>query len=265
MDINYYINYDLPVPYRNINIYPVTVKEYLLFNAFGESLTVEKNIIPDVKIITMTNLEYLFYSTLEKKEITETTHPYLLWFDRVLHICLKDDKSFESLEESIKRYKLDENNKPFFIIGDEKYTSEDFDKIKIIICNQNLMELPDRTISKEVRDSLEEARKYKEKLSGQNKGSLEDYMISLSIATGWTLEYIYSMTIRKFIKSIKRLDGLIHYKIYLSASMSGMVTFKDTSFIKHWLLGSDDDDKYKDVTMDLETIQSKVSMESAKN
>lgn len=260
MDINYYINYDLPIPYRNIEIYPVTVKDYLLFSYFSECLTVEKNLIPDVKIITMSDLEFLFYST----EDGSTNHPYLFWFDRILQICLRDDKSFELIEESIKRYKYDEKGKPFFMIGDEVYTAVDFEKIKAIICNQNLVELPDTTISKEVRDSLEEARKYKERLSGGVPGSFEDYMVSLTIATGWTLEYVYSMTIRKFIKSIRRLDSLIHYKIYLSATMSGMVTFKDTSFVKHWLLGSADEDKYKDVSMDLDTIQRKVSMESAK-
>ena len=36
--------------------------------------------------------------------------------------------------------------------------------IKNIICNQNMIELPDETISKQVRDSLEEARKYKQRL-----------------------------------------------------------------------------------------------------
>jgi len=261
MDINYYINYDLPVPYRNISIYPATVKDYLLFSYFSASLSVEKNIIPDVKIISMSDLEFLFYSIIDGKD---TIPPYLLWFDRILGICLKDDKSFEMIEESVKRYMHDENGKPFFMIGTEKYTNTDFEKIKAIICNQNLVELPDTTVSKEVRDSLEEARKYKEKLSGEVPGSFEDYIVSLTVATGWTLEYVYSMSVRKFIKSIRRLDSLIHYKIYLSASMSGMVTFKDNSFIKHWLLGSADDDKYKDVSVDLDTVQRKVSMESAK-
>jgi hypothetical protein len=46
--------------------------------------------------------------------------------------------------------------------------------------------------------------------------------------------------------------------------MSGMVEFKDTSFIKHWLTNIDDTDKYGDVSVGLEDMQSKVSMESAK-
>jgi len=72
------------------------------------------------------------------------------------------------------------------------------------------------------------------------------------------------MTIRKFLKSIRRMDNLIHYKIYLAASMSGMVEFKDKSFIKHWLSQLDDENKYSDVSVDLDEIQDKVSLESAK-
>ena len=261
MDINYYIVYDLPVPYRNIMLYPVTVKDYMLFNVYSQCLTFDKNAIPDAKIISMTELEYMFYClTLEEKK----DEPYLLWFDRMLSISLKDDKTFEKIEESVKRYRQENNKKPFFLIGEEKYEQNDFIEIKKIISQQNLIELPDERISKEVRDSLEKAKAYKEKLNNSKPGSFEDYLVSLSIATGWTLEYIYSMSVRKFTKSIMRLDNLIHYKIFLTASLSGMVEFKDKSFIKHWLTYIDNDDKYGDVSMDLEAIQNKVSLESAK-
>jgi hypothetical protein len=60
------------------------------------------------------------------------------------------------------------------------------------------------------------------------------------------------------------MDNLIHYKIYLAASMSGMVEFKDTSFIKHWLSNLEDNDKFGDITMDLDAVQGKMSLESAK-
>jgi hypothetical protein len=258
MDTLYYITYDLPIPYKGIKIYPATVKDYLYFMSYAQCLTLDKNSIPDVKIISMTELEYIFYSV--------KTEPYLFWFDKILSICLKEDKTFENLSESIKRYNYDEKGKPFFTIAGDRYNSKDFDEIKKIITMQNLIELPDETISKEVRDSLEKAKQYKDKLANVDTkpASYEDYLVSLSIVTGWTLDYIYSMSVRKMLKSIRRLDNLIHYKIYLSASMSGMVEFKDKSFIKHWLVGLDDDDKYKDVSLDMDAIQGKVSLESAK-
>ena len=259
MNIDYFVTFDIPIVYKNITIYPATVKDYGRFMGYAECFSLEKNSIPDPKIISMTELEYLYHLSQ-----TETEKPYLIWFDRILSICLKDDKTFENINESVKRYKYDEKGKPFFTIGKEKYISRDFIELKNIICKQNLVELPDENISKEVRDSFEKARLYKNKISGDKPSSLEDYIISLSVVTGWEFDYIYGLSIRKFTKSLKRLDRYIHYKIFLSASMSGMVEFKDKSFIRYWLSGMDDDDRYKDVAVDLTTMQDKISFEGAK-
>jgi Holliday junction resolvase RusA-like endonuclease len=260
MNLDLYTVYDLPVPYKTIKIYPVLVKDYAPFFTYSECLTLDKNSIPDPRIISMSYLEYLFFCT--KNDINNT--PYLLWLDRLLGICLKDDRSFDSIEESIKRYNYDEKGKPYIQIGEDLFYASDFEDIKKIICEQNMIELVDENIQKEVRDSLEKARAYKEKLSGTKAGSFEDYIISISVTTGWSFEYVYNMSVRKFTKSIRRLDNLIHYKIYLSATMSGMVEFKDKSFIKHWLTDLDSDSKFGDVEMNLDDVANKVSLESAK-
>lgn len=256
--IAYYTTYDFPVPFKGLNIYPVTVKDYLTFSMYSQCLTIDKNSIPDVKIISMTDLEYIYFASTQKEE------PYLIWFDRLLSLCLKNDKSFENVEESIKRYKYDKKGKPFFEIDNQMYWSEDFTEIQNIISEQNDIELIDKTISKEVRDSLEKAREYRNKITGQTQASFEDYIISVASITGWSFEYIYSMTIRKFTRVVQRLDNYIHYKIYLAASMSGMVEFKDKSFIKHWLSDLNNENKYEDVSMDLDAVQEKISLESAK-
>jgi hypothetical protein len=266
MNIEYYVTYDLPVPYRNMLFYPVSMKDYFQFNMYSKCLTIDKNSIPDPKIITMSNLEYMYFMTKTKEEGTKTEEeePLLVWFDRLLSLCLKNDESFSDIEESIKRYGYNERKKPIFYVDSEEYSANDFEEIKNIIAKQNMVELVDENISKEVRDSLEEAREFKRKLSKSKPGSIEDYIISLSIITGWKPEYIYSMSIRRFTKSIRRLDNLIHYKIYLQASMSGMVEFKDKSFMKHWLVDLEDEDKYSDVAVGLEEMKDKISFESAK-
>jgi hypothetical protein len=262
MEISNYLTYDLPIPYKNIKIYPVKVKDYVLFGAYSQCLTIDKNSIPDPKIISMTYLEYIYDTAKNEDE-----KPYLIFFDRLLGLSLPEDESFKDPTVSLKRYgwSKEEPSRPIFVINDEPYNSDDFEIIREIIAQQNMVELIDENISKEVRDSLEEAREFKRKLSGNKSASTEDYIISLASATGWTFEYIYSMSIRKFVKSIRRLDNLIHYKIYLAASMSGMVKFEDTSFIKHWLTSLDDgEEKYSDVSVDLQEMQDKVSLESAK-
>lgn len=260
MDITYYLTYDLPVPYRNIKLYPITVKDYLYFNVYAQCLTIDKNSIPKPEIIRMTELEYIFYASQQDFE----KQPYIVWLDRLLSLSLRDDKSFEKIEESIRRYNYSEDGKPYFLIGDEKYRSKDYDELRKLIAEQNLVELPDTNIAKEVRDAMDAAREYKRKQSGAKSASWEDYIISIASETGWSLEYIYNMSARKFLKTIRRLDNSIHYKIYLAASMSGMVEFKDKSFIKHWLTDIEEEDKYGDVSISMDEIQNKISMESAK-
>ena len=152
MNIDHYLCYDLPIPYRNIKIYPGTVRDYIEFTSYSQCLYIDKDTIPDPTIISMKDLDYIVYATEQNAE----KQPYLYWFDRLLAICLKQEKSFENLQESLKRYKYDEKHRVFFVINGEKYTNKDFLKIKDIICKQNLVELPDKTISKEVRDSLDE-------------------------------------------------------------------------------------------------------------
>ena len=260
MEITTYVTFDSPVPYKGLKIYPILVKDYLYFNLYAQCFSLDKNSIPNMKIISMTNLEYIYYLA----ESEEKNASYLVYFDRLLSMCIKNDDSFDDLNKSVERYGYSEKRKPIFKIGEEIYDSKDFEALKEIICEQNLFELPDENISKEVRDSLEKAKEYKDKISGTKSGTLEDYIISVSGITGWSFDYIYNMPVRKFVKAIRRFDNLIHYKIYLSASMSGMVEFKDKSFIKHWLTNLDESQKYGDVSMDLDTIQEKISLESAK-
>lgn len=248
---------DSPVPYKNILLHPIKVKDYLNFMSYIGVFLLDKNSIPDVKIISMTELEYLYHLTEENSE----QGLYLYLFDKLLELCTQEEE-FKK-DASLKRYVLTDKGVPVFLIKGEEFTSNDFVEMKKIICEQNLVELPDENISKEVRDSLEKAQRYKQKHANRKNASFEDYIVSIAMVTGWSHEYIYEMSVRKFIKTIERFDNMMHYKIYLQASLSGMVEFKDKSFIKHWL--SDiESSKYSDVSVDYEELQNKISLKSAK-
>ncbi len=254
MDVSYYTTFDLPIQYKSIKIYPILVKDVMPLSLYSSCLTLDKNSSPNPEIISMSYLKYLYYLNTVKD-----AEPYLAYFDRLLGLCLKDDSSFNDPMESLKRYRY-ENGEPYFIIGDEKFYSFDFEEMRNIISQQNMIELPDENMSIEVRKSLEDARRYKNKSNNENPASLEDYIISLSVVTGWEFDYIYSMPYRKFIKAIRRYDNYVHYKIYLSASLSGFVEFKDKSVIKHWLSNIDDTDKYSDVSVELDKLKEKVGV-----
>lgn len=261
MNTLYNITYDLPVNYKKLKIYPVKVKDMLYFNVYSHCLTIDKNSIPNPEIIAMTYLEYIYSYVPEN---TSEGGFYILQLDRLLSLCLKEDDSFSDASKSMDRYGYTKEGEAVFEIKGDMYNSDDFDEIKKIIAKQNMLELVDEDVSKEVRDSLEKAKEYMKKLSGEKNGSLEDYMVSLSIFTGWDFEYIMNMTIRKFIKCIRRMDALIHYKIYVGASVSGFVNFKDKSPLRHWMRDLDDEDKYENVSIDYDEMQNKISFESAK-
>ena len=72
------------------------------------------------------------------------------------------------------------------------------------------------------------------------------------------LEDIYNLTIRKFSKILERVDYKLHYQIYKSAEMSGMVSFKDGNPFKHWMADLTKSDKYEEVKVDAEEMHNKI-------
>lgn len=246
--------FDSPVKYKELTLYPVRMKDYYSFVFLSQCLMLEKTADPDpIKSISMTYLEYLFYKSDNENKLI-----YLM--DGLLRMVLgkQPDEKFEI------KYRAGEDNRPVFEIEGNTYNSDDFAELRQIISEQNGLELPNEKIQKSVRDSLEEARRYKEKLRGTKMASLEDQMLALSIYSGWDLEKIYSLTIRKFKRALTRANHMLYQQVFLQAKYGGMVTFKDESFINGWLADIDEEDKYGDVTVNLEDLQSKVSMESAK-
>lgn len=215
--------YDDPVPYKTLKIYPALMREYLQFFTVAQVLILDKNSVPDAKIIQMSYLEYIIYAATDENF-------YMTFLDGLLRICL------HAHNEKIE-YLTDHKGKPFFRIDDRIFDKNDFEEIRKIIIEQNLLNPPDDTIQKSLRDSMEDAERIRKRLSGNtNKtAGIEDQMIAVMISTGLSIKDVYDMTIRKFIKTLERVDHKLHYEIYLAASMSGFVTFKDKSAIKHWL------------------------------
>lgn len=249
-DIYYY--YDSPVPYRNLLIYPATMRDYFKFQTCGQCLLVDKNSVPDPKIISMSYLEYLFYETLKDK----STNPYLLYFRELLRIVLRkkdDDPVFNiGYKDELKR------KNPFFVIDDQEFNSDDFEEIKHIICEYNELEIPDDTISKEVRDKMDEALRLKQKESGNKSATLEELMICATIETPYRLEDIYGLSIRKFNKLLERINKKIDYQILTTASMSGFVEFKDKSILKHWM-SEFPKNKYHGTLMDAQKLNDRIN------
>ena len=220
--------FDEPIVYRSprgaketVTVHPVRMRQYSFFMNLAPVLLFDKNSVPDVEVISMSYLGYLSKLTREDENVG------LILLHLLRMVLMPDEKDPEKL------ILLMSNDG--FQLGGKIFDKQDFDEIRSIIIKQNLLVPPDETVQKEIRDAIAEGERIRRKLSGNKTAGIEDQMVAVSVQTGLTLEYIYDMTVRKFIKMIERIDQSMHYKIYLAASMSGFVTFKDKSVIKHWL------------------------------
>lgn len=239
--------YDLPVEYKELKIYPVKMIDYLDFHLFASCLLLDKNSVPDIEVISMTYLDYL-YSLKDA--------PYLFFFDRLLKLVL--DIPEEEQDSYISYFQ--KGKKSIFSINGVEYDSNDFEEIRNIICEQNCIEKIDETIQKELREEMRSAQEYRMKQNGNKMCSLEEQMVCVLISSSLKLHDIYELTIRKFSKILQRIDNKLHYQIYLSASMSGMVEIKDKSALKHWMSDFNKKDKFEDVKVSKEEIENKINL-----
>jgi hypothetical protein len=248
--------FDLPVTYKGIKLYPAKVKDYYLFFTFIQPLFLERASDSNPMVsLTMTRLEYMLYKSLARDEngqdkFTEGSPAEM--FVNLLGLLTNADSDFHVV------FGFGKDKKPTFTIGTTTYTSDDYEKIREIICEQNDVPLPDENIQLNVRREIEEARRYKDKLRGTKIANFEEQMVALSSYTGISLNQIYELTIRKFYLYIKRVTHMIYQDAYLKASLSGMVEFKDKSILQGWL-SEIQESKNSDVTLDLEEVQNKIS------
>ncbi|MEE3418459.1 MAG: hypothetical protein VZQ62_03940 [Methanosphaera sp.] len=245
-EYDYYLFYDKPIPYKELLIYPATMDRYLDFHFYITCLLLDKNSIPNPEVITMTYLQFMYYMA------STTELPYLYMFKELLKMVLHIDN------DSDLWFGTDPNGKAIFKIKGIIYDSDDLNKITDIIFLQNSIEHIDDTIQKEVRDAMEKARVYKMKQNEYKMCSLEDQMVCVLISTSLKFEDINKLTIRKFSKILERVDYKLHYEIYLSAEMSGMVKFKDENKLKHWMADLTKSDKYEDVKVDADEMHHKI-------
>lgn len=254
-NIEKYLIFDEPIPYKDLVFYPVKVKDYIMFLTLASCLTLEKNSIKDpvlaLKAISMSYLEYLYFVSNDENNL-------LLFLDALLRLVL--NKTTDEFEITYNKGK-----NPNFVINQIQYNSLDFDEIRKIISEQNSLELPNERIQKNVREEIEKARRYKERRNKTKTASFEEQLVALTLFTGWGFEKIYDLTVRKFLMAVKRANHMIMSNIYLSASMSGFATFKDKSILKGWLADLEPEDEFADVTMSLDSIKKEVSGENAKN
>lgn len=243
-----YLIYNDPFRYNeHITLYPVTMKDIILFQSLTCSITVRKNsIFHSKKIIKMDYLNFLFFALgnieLEKEYSIIGLSQYLILTLQLLQLCCQNQ------EVKITQEGLSINN--------EIITPEVFEDLRRIIIIQNDIDFDiDEFLNYDTEQRLLKAQKDLNK--DEIKATVEDYIDSLIIAMSTTEEYVKNMSIRKFWRYIKRYQLHEGYTIAKTGECSGMVSFKEP--IKHWMISLEDDDKYKNLKTDENSLKGKLA------
>ena len=243
-----YLIYNKPYQYNEyITLYPVTMNDVILFQTLSSSIIVRKNsIFHSKKIIKMNYLEFLYYSfgntDLENEYNIRSLSQYLFLAVQLLQLCCKG--------QEVKVF----NNG--ITINNQTITSQMFDDLRRIIIIQNDIDFDiDEFLNYDTEQRLLKAQKDLNK--SDDKANIEDYIDSLVIAMNTTEERVMNMTIRKFWRYIKRYQLHEGYTIAKTGECSGMVSFKEP--IKHWMISLEEDDKYKDLKTDENSLKGKIA------
>lgn len=241
------LTFDNPIQFEQFQLYPVPLKSYFEFLFSSAILMIKKDRIPDAKIISMSYMEYICFLLFQEKDLDiseriRVTQLYML-FSLVLQ---KDIDKLGVVKDNFGRL--------CFEVDGYKFTPQSFDKFKEIIIFQNLPNYDDI----ELNPILEEEIKTADRLrSGNAKmATLEKQMLSMTVETGYTLNDIKELTIRKFFLLEKQKDKEISYKIQKTAILSGFVKFEGT--IPHYL-EEDTKDPLQDKLISYQSLKQKMN------
>lgn len=261
-----YFTYDDPVPFNGLNIYPVTMRNHDEFLRVVDCLLLNKN--DDIKGLKMTSLEYMLsrsdlegdegrlwsYKLSSLVELCFHVSPglrchkcgrvvtYPEYFQKYREVKTQEDldklNSCPDCEGSVLvpslNKEIGKDKRMMLVVDGNKITNSDFMLLKMIILRQNIPDYKDDSgLSKELRE--DQAKRAEILSKGRGTASTERKMMALAVSTGYPLEKIYDLTMRKFDQMLSINNDLIEYKIAKQGLMSGMVKLQDGEEIGHWM------------------------------
>lgn len=227
----FYTN-DVPIQFKDLSILPVKMVDYFTFQIASRCLLLEKDKVPDIKVLSMSYLEFLLYLMNQKegkqKEIANCLEKSFYY---MCSLCIKDCANIKII--------YDNKGKPcieFTINNDTDIKKiilkrKDFEELKDIILFQNLPNYDNKYVNSDLQKEIDTINELK--MKSIQIPSLELKKVTLCLNSGYTLEQLDNITLRKFDLLLSQSGDIMEYKIMRAAEMSGMVTFK--SKIEHYL------------------------------
>ena len=215
-----YFYFDIPVKYKLKNehvleIYPIDVCSSEIFLSSVQLLTIDKNSLPDPKIIQMSYLQFICDFLIRDPS-------FLQRMVNILTLCL------HTINPKIVR---DELNRPAIIDNELGYkiTHREFDDIKKIILYQNLIHYDDEYINPEFKKAMDEMDELKAKQ--YEMPNIERKIAIITAHTGLSKKEQLSMTLRSHSLLFEEVTGEVDF-----TTMRAIALFAGKgNEIDHWI------------------------------
>lgn len=173
-------------------------------------------------------------------------------------VCPQEGCECAEFLEMIKILRDPKTGRAILEIDGQKIDKNDFNKLRQIVPYQNFVDYADDSwVDPEVKKDHDEKIRL-EQQRNDTHATIERKVVCLSIATHYTFEQCYDMSIRKFTMALGIVDDLINYKIMRQAVSSGFVSLPKGKTIEHWVY-KPNKDMYGDAYKSTEELQQQVS------
>lgn len=165
-------------------------------------------------------------------------------------VCPSEGCGNQQYIEMMKFIEDPKTKKHSLCVDGQVITKEDYERLRYIVLFQNFPDYQDDSwVDPDIKRDFEEKQRL-ERMKNDVHATLEKKIVALAVATHFSFEDLYNMSIRKFTMVLTTVDDLINYKLMKSASLSGFVQFPKGFKIEHWIYKPDKDmfgDAYKSV------------------
>lgn len=285
-----YFTNDDPIPFKDLFIHPVSVRDYYLFYSLIYCFTINKNEEQSGLGISMSHLDYALH-LMEGEEGQSFANQFIALLEMIFKVknglfcdnleCESDVLPYSEIWKQLALIKNQEEKNIYIdqiricekcgkqkrevisiankqgvktlYIGNTEITKKDYDELRQIVCYQNIPDHDDEYIDPELKKELEE----KARLENPNmvQPTLEKQMSCIASSSAYKYEELKNITIRKFVLLLRTIDAKLHYFAYRQGELSGMISFKGE--IQHWIYSSDKKNK-SDSVMTLDKLKDKL-------
>ncbi len=230
------ILYEQPIKYFGLTLYPVLMKDVIQFHKTAGVLLINPLDFNDPSVASMSYLELIINLCAMQEDFRDNLITLLKIVFKIEDTDLKinvEKQDGQTIYSLLVSQEIDEetNEKKW-----EEISSAKFSKLKNLICAQNGLEVLDLNQN---QDIIRTKKALAQQAISGGAPSMADQIYSVCAIAGFDVKDIMSWTVNRFNEVLKACDRIMHYKIYRSAEMSGMVTFKNGIPVKSWLKSED--------------------------